>query len=307
MEKHEIIKYRDGDFELDVDFSPKEETVWLSVKQMSELVDVSIDNVALHIKNIINEGELEGTIYEDSSDMVQNGRKYKFKIYNLEMITSIGYRIKSKRGIAFRRWANQIIKQYLINGYAINERRIMECEKQILELQIGVLKLEARDYVNLTFTPNSQYEGVSTIINLFKQAKNQIIIVDNYFDHEFDIDLKNLNVNIIVITDPSNKKIETNNLYKVYKTKKFHDRYIVIDDTVFHCGSSLRSLGEKVSTISKIKDLDSNFFLNSVNDEKENLRKTIKEMNDISKANGNSEMTLEEINEIITETRNDKK
>ena len=228
--KFEIIKYRDGDFELDVNLSPTEETVWLSVKQMSELFDVSVDNIQLHIKNIINDGELDGVIYEDSSAMVQNGRIYKFKIYNLEMISSVGYRIKSKRGIAFRRWANQIIRQYLINGYAINDKRIMECEKNILELQIGVLKLEARDYVNLTFTPDSQWEGISAIINLFRQAKKQIIIVDNYFGHEFDRDLQNLKVKTIVITDPNNKKIESNELYEVRKNKKYHDRYIVIDN-----------------------------------------------------------------------------
>lgn len=130
-------------------------------------------------------------------------------------------------------------------------------------MQIGVLKLEARDYVNLTFTPNSQLEGISAIINLFRQARNQIIIVDNYFGHEFDRDLQNLTVKIIVITDPNNKKIETNELYEVRKNKKYHDRYIVIDNTVFHCGSSLRSLGEKVSTVSKIKDLSADFFLNN--------------------------------------------
>lgn len=261
--KFEIIKFRDGDFELDVNLSPIEETVWLSYIQMAELFETTKNNVSMHVVNILNEKELENSTTKKSFVVGPDNKNRETTLCNLDMVISVGYRIKSKRGITFRRWANQIIKDYLIKGYVMNDRRIMECEKNILELQIGVLKLEARDYVGLTFTPDSQWEGISAIINLFRQAKNRIIIVDNYFGHEFDRDLKNLKVKIIVITDPNNKKIESNELYEVRKNKKYHDRYIVIDNTVFHCGSSLRSLGEKVSTISKIKDLNADFFLNN--------------------------------------------
>lgn len=265
MLHNEIIKYRDGDFELDVNLSPTEETVWLNLEQIGKLFEKDRSVIGKHIKNIFMENELEkDTCRAFFAQDLPDGRKFNVEFFNLDVIISVGYRVKSKRAILFRKWASEIIKQYLLKGYSINEKRIIQCEKNILELQIGILKLEARDYVNLTYTPNTTFEGISTIINLFSQAKKQIIIVDNYFCHDFDKDLKTLNVKIIVITDPKNTKIESCDLYEVHKTKRFHDRYIIIDDTCFHCGSSLRSLGEKVSTISKIKDLNASFFLSNL-------------------------------------------
>ena len=112
--KYELIKFEDGDFSLDVNVSPEEETVWLTQKDMALLFNVSIDNISLHIKNIINEGELDQSVFEESSITASDGKKYKTKIYNLDMIISVGYRVKSRRGIIFRKWANSILKQYLL-------------------------------------------------------------------------------------------------------------------------------------------------------------------------------------------------
>ena len=118
--KYELIKFEDDDFSLDVNVSPEEDTLWLTQKDMALLFNVSIDNISLHIKNIINEGELDQSVFEESSITASDGKKYKTKIYNLDMIISVGYRVKSRRGIIFSKWANSILKQYLINGYAIN-------------------------------------------------------------------------------------------------------------------------------------------------------------------------------------------
>ncbi len=123
--KYELIKFEDGDFSLDVNVSPVEETVWLTQKDMALLFNVSIDNISLHIKNIINDGELDQSVFEESSITASDGKKYKTKIYNLDMIISVGYRVKSRRGIIFRKWANSVLKQYLLNGYAINTERII--------------------------------------------------------------------------------------------------------------------------------------------------------------------------------------
>ncbi len=123
--KYELIKFEDGEFSLDVNVSPEEETVWLTQKDMALLFNVSIDNISLHIKNIINDGELDQSVFEESSITASDGKKYKTKIYNLDMIISVGYRVKSRRGIIFRKWANSVLKQYLLNGYAINTERII--------------------------------------------------------------------------------------------------------------------------------------------------------------------------------------
>ena len=112
IEKYEVVKFIDGEFELEVNVSPKDQTVWLTQKQMANLFNVSVDNISLHIKNILKE-ELDNTVYEESSVTASDGKKYCTKIYNLDMIISVGYRVKSKRGIIFRRWANQVLKEYL--------------------------------------------------------------------------------------------------------------------------------------------------------------------------------------------------
>ena len=126
--KSEIALFTDGDINLEVELSPELETVWLTQKQMEELFDVKHATVSEHISNILSSGELDGTsvVFSDKSS---GGRKPK--IYNLDMILSVGYRVNSKRGIAFRRWANSVLKQYVIQGYAINEKRLQALESTV--------------------------------------------------------------------------------------------------------------------------------------------------------------------------------
>lgn len=124
--KDEIALFEDGNIKIEVKVSPDKETVWLTQSQMAELFDVTTDNISLHIKNILNEEELDESTTEESSVVQKEGNrnvKRNVKIYNLDMIISVGYRVKSKRGIAFRKWANNILKQYILQGYAINSNR----------------------------------------------------------------------------------------------------------------------------------------------------------------------------------------
>ena len=126
--KNEIVLFTDGDINLEVELSPELETVWLTQKQMEELFDVKHATVSEHISNILSSGELDGTSV-GFSDKSTGGRKPK--IYNLDMILSVGYRVNSKRGIAFRRWANSVLKKYVIQGYAINEKRLQALERTV--------------------------------------------------------------------------------------------------------------------------------------------------------------------------------
>lgn len=128
--KNEIVLFTDGDINLEVELSPELETVWLTQKQMEKLFDVKHATVSEHISNILASGELDETSV-GFSDKSSGGRKPK--IYNLDMILSVGYRVNSKRGIAFRRWANSVLKQYVIQGCAINEKRL-----QVLEITIDI-------------------------------------------------------------------------------------------------------------------------------------------------------------------------
>ena len=142
MEKDfDVAKFVDNDFELNVRTDRDNETVWLTQKEMSALFCVSSDNIGLHIKNIIKEGELDNSTTEESSVVQYEGKrkiKRKMKMYNLDMIISVGYRVKSNRGITFRRWANRVLKDYLIQGYAVNQKRLDTLNK-VIEVQNKML------------------------------------------------------------------------------------------------------------------------------------------------------------------------
>ena len=126
--KNEIVLFTDGDINIEVELSPELETVWLTQKQMGEVFEVKQATLSEHINNIISSGELDETSI-GFSDKSTGGSKPK--IYNLDMILSVGYRVNSKRSIAFRRWANKILKQYIIQGYAINEKRLAALQKTV--------------------------------------------------------------------------------------------------------------------------------------------------------------------------------
>ena len=128
---NETIVYNNGIVRLDVNIEPINDTVWLNVNQMALLFDTSTDNIYLHIKNIYEEGELEDSVTEESSttqkELLQkasDGKTYLTKLYNLDVILAVGYRVKGKRAIEFRRWASSVLKQYLLKGYVVDNNRV---------------------------------------------------------------------------------------------------------------------------------------------------------------------------------------
>ena len=169
MDKFDLVRFADNDFELDVRADSENETVWLTQKEMSLLFNVSVDNISLHIKNIIKEKELDDSAVEESSVTAVDGKKYRTKLYNLDMIISVGYRVKSQRGILFRRWANKVLKSYLIKGYAINERKLTSLGKTI-QIQNKML----------ASTTQIDYQELSSVINEYTKALD---LLDDY-DHQ---------------------------------------------------------------------------------------------------------------------------
>ena len=270
--KYELIKFEDGDFSLDVNVSPEEETVWLTQKDMALLFNVSIDNISLHIKNIIKDGELDQSVFEESSITASDGKKYKTKIYNLDMIISVGYRVKSRRGIIFRKWANSILKQYLLNGYAINTERIMAYQSNILQLEANVINLENR-LKNLEMTiysDNTQiiFEGeilepYTFLRKLFFLARNEITIIDQYADKFLLTMLSDLKVKITIVTSTSsylNKEIIPNNITIIHNDI-IHDRFIIIDDLAYAIGSSINDIGKKRFFMMKLENITKEMIL----------------------------------------------
>ncbi len=166
MGKNEIVLFSDGEKNIEVQVSPDQDTVWLTQKQMGELFDVKQATLSEHISNILNTGELDETSI-GFSDKSSGGRKPK--VYNLDMILSVGYRVNSKRGIAFRRWANSVLRQYSLNGYAINEKRLAALQKTV-EIQTKML----------ADTLEIEQKEMLQAVNLYTDA---LVLLDQY-DHQ---------------------------------------------------------------------------------------------------------------------------
>ena len=142
---NEIIIYKNGELELPVEVTPDKETVWLNRNQLAALFDRDVKTIGKHINNALKE-ELDSSVVAKFATTASDGKTYKVDYYNLDMIISVGYRVKSARGVEFRRWANKILKDYIVQGYAINERRLAALNR-VVEIQsniiAGVLDLDA--------------------------------------------------------------------------------------------------------------------------------------------------------------------
>ncbi|MBQ3252980.1 MAG: virulence RhuM family protein [Acholeplasmatales bacterium] len=139
---YELIKFEDGDFTLDVNVSPSEDTVWLTQAQIAELYAVDRSRITRHINNILNDDELPVSVCAENAQTASDGKKYIMKFYNLDMILAVGYRVNSKRGIIFRRWASSILKQYLMKGYVINETRCVAHSDNLIQINNTINNLK---------------------------------------------------------------------------------------------------------------------------------------------------------------------
>ncbi len=164
--KNEIVVFSDNGLSIEVQVSPDQETVWLTQKQMEDLFEVSHATISEHISNILADGELDETSV-GFSDKSTGGRKPR--IYNLDMIISVGYRVNSKRGIAFRRWASRILKDYMLKGYAVNEKRLEALNKTV--------EIQSRMISSLTETPEDE------VYEVVKRYTEALTLLDDY-DHQ---------------------------------------------------------------------------------------------------------------------------
>ena len=278
MNKYEIVKFNNDSVEVDVTVSPLEETVWLTQEQMALLFNVNVPAINKHIRNIISENELEESSTISKMEIVryEGNRRVKrnINIYNLDMIISVGYRVNSVEGIKFRRWANKVLKEYLLQGYVINEKRSLVTNENYVRLINKVESLDERvSNIENNYKPkefeNSQlffdgqlYDAYTLIQSLFESANNEIIIIDNYVDRTIldRLVVKKDNVQVIIYTSINSRllgrDINTfNSQYgrlNVRYTTNVHDRYIIIDQNkIYHLGHSIKDLGKKIFSISE--------------------------------------------------------
>ena len=265
---NEIILYQAGDQSVQIDVKLEDETVWLAQAQMVELFDSTKQNISLHINNIFKEKELDKkTVVKDYLTVQMEGKRKvnrKILIYNLDVIISVGYRVKSQRGTQFRIWANKILKDYLLKGHVLNQR-VDRIESKLIEhdQKFDILIKTNLPPVEGIFYDGQIFDAYTFVADIIKSAKKSIILIDNYMDETVLMILskRHTKVSAIIYTKTITKQMELdlkkhNAQYPPIEVKTFqksHDRFLIIDEkTVYHIGASLKDLGKKWFAFSKI-------------------------------------------------------
>ena len=266
----EIILYQpDNSIRLEVRI--EEETVWLSQIQMAELFQTTRNNVTMHISNIFKEGELrKNVVCKESLLTTQHGaivgrtQTKSIQFYNLDVIISVGYRIKSKHGTLFRVWATQVIKEYLLRGHAINQR-LARLEQKVVEhdQQFDLLIRTSLPPKEGIFFDGQVFDAYTFVADLIKSATNSIVLIDNYIDESVLLLLskrtKDVTATVYTAQITAQLKLDLqkyNSQYTPISIKTFtrtHDRFLLIDSSVYHIGASLKDLGKKWFAFSKME------------------------------------------------------
>ncbi len=291
--KGEIVMYQ-PDETIRLEVRLVDDTVWLTQAQMAELFQKDQSVIARHIGNVFREGELQ----ETSNMQILHNTLSKFKptkIYNLNVIISVGYRVKSKRGTQFRIWATSVLKELLLRGYAINQQ-LSQLERRIdarFDSQQNKIKdiestltdhQEKIDFFVRTNLPpvvgvfhqGQVFSARLFVEDLVKTAKKEVILIDSYVDAKtFDLlDVRNVGVQATIYTEQVDASIQrlqqlhnqehsTQPISIAAFAHPFHDRFLIVDDELWHCGASFKDLGRKLFAIDKL-ELDKTIILNQL-------------------------------------------
>ena len=269
---NEIILYQpDSTVKLEVRL--ENETVWLTQQQIADLFGVKQPAISKHLKNIFESGELiETSVHSILEYTATDGKSYKTKFYNLDAILSVGYRVNSKNATRFRQWANNVLKDYLIKGYAVSRRferleyRMAKTEEKIdLILNTSLPPKEGIIYDGQIF------DAYTLICDLIRSAQKRIIVVDNYIDDSVfrQLDKRAAGVSATIFTPSISRTLRQdlerhNAQYAPIEVKIFrraHDRFLIIDDTVYHVGASFKDLGKKLTAFSKMEIMTADEFI----------------------------------------------
>ncbi|MDP3180359.1 MAG: RhuM family protein [Bacteroidota bacterium] len=272
--KNEIILYQSGELSEHIEVKLKEETVWLNRIQIATLFGRDVKTIGKHINNVFLEGELnrDSTVANFATVQLEGGRKIERQIehYNLDVIISVGYRVKSKQGTQFRIWATNVLRDYLLKGYALNQRmdRIENnYESLSKEVKQISLQLKTQELPNQgIFFEGQIFDAYVFVAEIVKKAKTDIILIDNYVDETVLTLLakRNKRANATIYTKTISKQLQLdlakhNSQYQPTEIKTIadsHDRFIIIDQKeLYHFGASLKDLGKKWFAFSKMDSL----------------------------------------------------
>ena len=271
----QIVLYQPDD-SIRLEVKLDQDTVWLTQAQMTELFRTTRNNITMHIRNIFKEKELdEKSVCKESLHTAADGKRYRTKIYNLDVIISVGYRVKSPIGTRFRQWANAVIKQYLLQGYSVNRHLIAlqeNMDKRMTRIEDTQAKQQQQfDFFIRTSTPPAEmvffegdfYTARVALENLVRTANHRVIIIDGYVSSLTlsVLDVRKPEVSAIVYTAGvgqgmqrlmgEHDRLFPDNHIDIRKWRnESHDRWLIIDDSLYHCGHSLNANGgHKISAI----------------------------------------------------------
>ena len=276
--KSEIILYQ-PDNEVRLEVRLEDETVWLTQAQMAELFQTTSQNITIHIRSIYSENELglEATC-KDSLQVRREGNRVvrrKQKMYNLDVIISVGYRVKSVRGTRFRQWANKVLKEYLLKGYSINQRiddlehrvndRLINHENRLddIDSKIDFFVRTSLPPVEGIFYDGQIFDAYAFATNLIRSAKQSIVLIDNYVDESVLLMLSKRGeaIGADIYTQSISRQLQLdlerhNSQYPpigIHTCRRSHDRFLIVDNSdVYHIGASLKDLGKKMFAFSKM-------------------------------------------------------
>ena len=261
--KGEIILYQ-PDNEVRLEVRLEDETVWLNRQQLSVLFDRDIKTIGKHVNNALKE-ELAGiSVVANFATTAADGKTYQVEYYNLDMILSIGYRVKSNRGVEFRRWANNVLKEYLLKGHAVNSR-LTELEQRVskTEEKIDFFVRTSLPPIEGIFYDGQIFDAYKFATDLIRSARVYLLLIDNYVDESVLLMLskRNVDVKAAIYTQAIGHQLQLdlqkhNSQYppiEVHVCKKSHDRFLIIDGAdVWHIGASLKDLGKKMFAFSRL-------------------------------------------------------
>ena len=285
----EIILYQ-PDETVRLEVRLEDDTVWLTQAQMAELFGKDRTVIGRHIRNVYNEGELQQDITcAKFAHMGSEGdQRYEYTAYNLDVIISVGYRVKSQRGTQFRIWATSVLKRYILQGTAIHsqlhyvkeeiDNRLNKHDQQIRTLQEKVdffVRTSLPPVVGI-FHQGQVFSARLFVEDLIKSARREVILIDNYVDAKtFDLlDVRAVGVQATIYTERADASLQR--LQQLHNqehsalpvsiaafTHSFHDRFLIIDDELWHCGASFKDLGRRLFAIDRL-NIDKSMILNQL-------------------------------------------
>ena len=275
--KGEIVLYQ-PDETIRLEVRMEDDTVWLNRQQMAELFGRDVKTIGKHINNALNE-ELSNipTVAKFAIVQMEGNRQVtrSVEFYSLDMVISVGYRVKSQKGVEFRQWANKVLKDYLLRGYSVNQRfERLEQRVAKTEEQIDFFVKTSLPPVQGIFFDGQIFDAYHFVADLIRKAKTSVTLIDNYVDDTVFtlLDKRGDGVTATIYTQHVSRQLQLdidkhNAQYAPITIKGFnkaHDRFLLIDHEVYHIGASLKDLGKKWFAFTQMKDLTSNELINRI-------------------------------------------